>query len=42
MILPDINLLLYAHNLEVPQHARAKDWWETTLNGNELIGLPTK
>ncbi|MGJ8652678.1 MAG: TA system VapC family ribonuclease toxin [Opitutaceae bacterium] len=40
MILPDLNLLLYAYNPHAPQHARAKQWWESVLNGRELIGLP--
>jgi len=40
MILPDLNLLLYAYNPHVPQHLAARDWWESTLNGEELIGLP--
>lgn len=42
MILPDINLLLYAYNPHVPQHAAAKRWWETVMNGEELIGLPNE
>lgn len=40
MILPDLNLLLYAYNPHLPQHAAAHRWWETTLNHDELIGLP--
>jgi len=40
MILPDINLLLYAYNPHVPQHEAARSWWESALNGDELIGLP--
>jgi len=40
MILPDINLLLYAYNKQAPQHERASQWWEEALNGRELIGLP--
>lgn len=40
MILPDLNLLLYAYNSHVPQHEGARDWWETALNGRELIGMP--
>ncbi len=42
MILPDINLLLYAYNPHVPQHAAAASWWEATMNGDELIGLPNE
>ena len=40
MILPDLNLLLYAYNPHAPQHLRAKQWWESEINGRELIGLP--
>jgi toxin-antitoxin system PIN domain toxin len=40
MILPDLNLLLYAYNPHAPQHGQAKAWWEERLNGRELIGLP--
>ena len=40
MILPDLNLLLYAYNPHAEQHARARQWWEQTVNGKELIGLP--
>lgn len=40
MILPDLNLLLYAYNPHVAQHSKARDWWEDRLNGRELIGLP--
>jgi toxin-antitoxin system PIN domain toxin len=40
MILPDLNLLLYAYNRQAPQHRVASSWWESALNGSELIGLP--
>jgi toxin-antitoxin system PIN domain toxin len=40
MILPDINLLVYAYNSDSPGHGRAKVWWETCLSGNQPIGLP--
>ena len=40
MILPDLNLLLYAYNPHVAQHDRARAWWESVVNGDELIGLP--
>lgn len=40
MILPDLNLLLYAYNSHVPQHTRAKDWWESAMNDDQLIILP--
>ena len=40
MILPDINVLLYAYNQHVPQHHRARSWWESALNDDQLIALP--
>lgn len=40
MIIPDLNLLLYAYNPHVGQHSRAKTWWENTLGQSELIGFP--
>jgi len=40
MIVPDLNLLLYAYNGHMPQHPVAKEWWEAAMNGDELIGLP--
>lgn len=39
MIIPDVNLLLYASIDAFPQHAPAKSWWEQTMNSTELIGL---
>ena len=40
MIIPDINLLVYAYNTEDPSHAQAKRWWEELLNGTDPVGLP--
>jgi len=40
MIVPDINLLLYAYDSASPFHAKAREWWETCLSGSELVGLP--
>jgi len=39
MILPDINLLIYAHNVRSPQHAKAVQWWNACLQGNEGVAL---
>lgn len=39
MIIPDVNLLLYAVIDAFPQHEKAKAWWEDTVNSGELIGL---
>lgn len=40
MIVPDVNLLVYAYNRADPQHEAARDWWETTLNNTDPVGLP--
>jgi len=40
MIIPDINLLLYAYDADSPFHARAKQWWQESLSGTETVGLP--
>ena len=39
MILPDINLLIYAHNLAAPQHPKALAWWNRCLEGHEGVVL---
>lgn len=40
MIVPDLNLLIYAVNEEGRHHERSKDWWESVMNGLEEVGLP--
>lgn len=40
MLIPDINLLVYAYNSDAPEHAKAKRWWEETLSGETRVGLP--
>ena len=40
MIVPDINLLVYAHNSQSRQHEAARKWWEDLLNGTGTVGLP--
>lgn len=39
MIIPDVNLLLYAVIDAFPQHEKARQWWESVVNSDELIGL---
>jgi toxin-antitoxin system PIN domain toxin len=39
MIVPDVNLLLYAEIDAYPLHAAARRWWEATLNGERQVGL---
>lgn len=40
MIVPDVNLLVYAAYKESPQHAKSWAWLEQILNGDEPVGLP--
>lgn len=40
MILPDVNLLVYACNRADSQHTGARKWWEDSLNGNDPVALP--
>lgn len=40
MILPDINLLIFAYNSEVEQHPKARRWWEETMSGNSTVCIP--
>ncbi len=39
MIIPDVNLLLYAVVSAFPQHKSAHAWWEDTINSAAEIGL---
>ena len=39
MIVPDLNLLLYAEIDAFPQHVAARAWWEDALNGDRQIGI---
>jgi len=39
MILPDINLLVYAHNLRAPQHPKALAWWNGCLQSSDGVAL---
>jgi hypothetical protein len=39
LILPDVNLLLYAHLDAFPEHARARRWWEEQLSAGREIGI---
>ena len=40
MIVPGVNLLVYAYNLDAPEHNAALMWWEGLLDGTESVGLP--
>jgi uncharacterized protein len=39
MIIPDVNVLLYAHLETFAEHAKARAWWEKLLNGRTEIGV---
>jgi toxin-antitoxin system PIN domain toxin len=39
LILPDVNLLLYAQVSAFPEHGRARRWWEGLMNGKREVGL---
>jgi toxin-antitoxin system PIN domain toxin len=39
VIVPDVNLLLYAHVTAFPEHARARKWWESLMNGRREVGV---
>jgi toxin-antitoxin system PIN domain toxin len=39
MIVPDLNLLLYAHDSLSPHHAQANRWWSDCLSQTEPVGL---
>jgi toxin-antitoxin system PIN domain toxin len=40
MIIPDVNLLIYAYDRRSGFHDRAVEWWEKSLSGAEAVGLP--
>ena len=40
MIIPDANLLIYAHDERSPAHPAARVWWESALAGSEPVGVP--
>lgn len=40
MIVPDINLLVYAYNRDAPHHDEAREWWENCLSSQQTVGIP--
>lgn len=40
MIVPDLNLLVYAHTVGAPLHEPARMWWEDAVNGTQRVGVP--
>ncbi len=39
MILPDVNVLVYAHRRDTPDHEAYRAWLESTLNGDAAYGM---
>ena len=39
MILPDVNVLVHAHNSDSSVHHAAREWWDRCLAGPEGVGL---
>ncbi len=39
MILPDVNVLVHAHNADSAVHEKARRWWDECLSGTEGVGL---
>lgn len=40
MLIPDINLLVYAYNADAPRHRAAKAWWEKVLSDCRPVAIP--
>lgn len=40
MIVPDVNLLVYAYNADMPHHAAARAWFERIMTDEHPIGFP--
>jgi len=39
MVLPDVNVLVYAFRSDVPQHAVCRRWLDSVISGDTLFGL---
>jgi uncharacterized protein len=40
VIVPDVNLLIYAHNRAAPFHESARAWREELMTKQKLVGMP--
>jgi uncharacterized protein len=40
VVVPDINLLVFAYNEAAPRHDAARVWWEGLMMGRERVGIP--
>lgn len=39
MILPDVNVLVYAHREDAPNHPAYRAWLESVINGDQAYGM---
>lgn len=39
MILPDVNVLVYAHREDVPNHTAFHEWLEAVINSDQAYGI---
>ena len=39
MILPDVNVLVYAHRQDAANHAAYRQWLESTINSDQAYAL---
>jgi toxin-antitoxin system PIN domain toxin len=40
VIIPDLNLVMYAYSRDAPKHVPARAWWEDVLSGSEPVAIP--
>jgi toxin-antitoxin system PIN domain toxin len=40
LIIPDINLLIHAHNSKAPRHDVARAWWSDLLTRGSTVAIP--
>src|SRR3990170_7096906 len=39
MLLPDVNILVYAYREDAPGHGRFREWVEDLVNGDQAYGM---
>jgi len=40
VLIPDINILVYAYNSDAAVHQAAREWWEKALAQQRPVGMP--
>ena len=40
MIVPDVNMLIFAYNEDSPDHEQARIWWQDLSSSDEAVGIP--